>query len=327
MAASTLSDLRNKVNKEKLKLDALKFKPVRYILATTQSLTEANVTEFRDTLSPYCKADDDILDVIAIEKLLALHESVINKHYKLWITSTTVLQRILNAGIYNRTESYRENLIQKCRTFVQPKTFTKARKVLADYHNCLISGPPGVGKTTLADMLCLEYLAKGFDLIVASEDVAEADQLYLKGKKQVIVYDDFLGRTDFHERLGKNEDSRLVEFIQRIERSPDHRFILTTREYILRAARQRHARLDIKDLDVIKFTLRMNQYDELQRGTILYQHLAFAEDIDHPEIEELVRDRRYRDIISHPNYTPRHITDALSDIQRRRRVARQDGSS
>lgn len=326
MAGSSWSSLRSSVKGEKAKLDKLDNKPVRYILATTQTLTPGNVDELARILSPYCKSDEDILDLIAIERLLDEHAEVLRKHYKLWITSSSVLDRILNAKIYNRTDAYRSALLAKSRIFVQPKSFTQAQKILHNYHTCIISGPPGVGKTTLADMLCLDYLATDFELIVVSEDVSEADQIYSAAKKQIFIYDDFLGRTDLNSRLGKNEDSRLIEFIRRVEDNPNHRFILTTREYILRAARQRYERLDVEDLDVRKFMLRMMHYSQFEKGLILYQHLAFADDIDYADIEELVRSRMYRSIINHPNYTPRHITDALNDIQRRRKAGKHRGT-
>jgi len=326
MAHSSWANIRTNVKKEKAKLDRLKQKPSRYILAITKSLTASNIDELFGILKPYCQSPDDILDVTAIEQLLDSNEVVVRKHYKLWITSTAVLQRILNAGIYNRSDSYREGLIRKSRTFVQPGAFGKAQDILKNNHSCIISGPPGVGKTTLAEMLCLEYLAQDFELVVISEDIREGDSVYDADKKQVFIYDDFLGRTDIREKLGKNEDNRIVEFIRRIHRSPVHRFILTTREYILRAAQQRYDRLDKGDLDILKCVIEMSNYSELQKGLILYQHLAFSEYVTKEDIEDLVRRRLYRDIVRHPNYTPRHITDALNDIERRRRGSSADVS-
>jgi hypothetical protein len=321
MMGSTYPNLRTSVKAEKEKLDKLKRKPSRYILTTTKPLTARNIEELFNILKPYCKSSDDIIDAGSIDDSLAKHEEVVRRHYKLWITSTPLLEKVLNAGIYNRSESYLENLILRSRTFVQPKAFSSAQKILKQNHSCIISGPPGVGKTTLADMLCLEYLASGFDLIVISEDVLEADNVYSQQRKQVFIYDDFLGRTDLREKLGKNEDNRIVDFIKRVSGSPNHRFILTTREYILRAARIRYDRLDTGDIDPLKCVLEVDSYTELQRGLILYQHLAFTDGLAQQDIADLVLNRRYLSIVRHPNYTPRHITDALNDIQRRNKKA------
>jgi len=321
MLSSPYPKLRSAVKLEKQKLDKLKQKPNRYMLATTKPLTNDNMEELCQILKPYCRSTNDILDGGSIDSLLAQHEDVVRKHYKLWVTSTPVLQRVLNAGIYNRSESYLEGLLSRSRTFVQPRAFVDAQRILKEYHSCIISGPPGVGKTTLADMLCLEYLASGFELIVVSEDILEADNIYSQQRRQVFIYDDFLGRTDLREKLGKNEDNRIIEFIRRISKSSNHRFILTTREYILRAARMRYDRLDTGDIDPLKCVLEIENYTELQKGLILYQHLAFSNDLRQSDIEDLVRNQRYLTIVRHPNYTPRHITDALADIARRSKTA------
>jgi hypothetical protein len=154
---------------------------------------------------------------------------------------------------------------------------------------------------------------------VVGEDIREVEGIYADNRKQLFLYDDFLGRTDLAEKLGKNEDNRIISFIRRIAESPNHRFILTTREYILRAARRRYDRLDRGDLDPLRCVLEMTDYRLFEKGLILYQHLAFDESIPYTELRELVQTQGYRKIVSHKNYTPRHITDALADIRRRRK--------
>lgn len=314
---STYSQLKRAVQQEKRKLDKINPRPIRYLLVTTKQLTEANITELSDMLKPFCISEDDIIDGVALEEMLEQHDDVLRRHYKLWVTSTPVMQRILNAGVYNRSEEYLKELAARSRTFVQPRALSRARRILKSNHTCIISGQPGVGKTTLADMLSLEYLAAGFELIVVSEDILEADPVYQAQHQQLFVYDDFLGRNDLQEKLGKNEDGRIVQFIRRVGRSPNHRFILTTREYILRAAKIRYDRLDTGEIDPLKCVLEMNAYTDFQKGLILYQHLAFANNVSQADLQDLVRKKRYIEIVEHPNYTPRHIVDALEDIGRR----------
>jgi DNA polymerase III delta prime subunit len=228
-----------------------------------------------------------------------------------------VLEHIFNAAILNRSEAYRREIVAKSQTFVAPAALDRARAILRDEHSCVISGPPGVGKTTLADMLTLDYLEQGFELFVVSEDVREAEQVLLGDRRQLFVYDDFLGRTELTEKLGKNEDNRIVAFMRAVKALPQHRFILTTREYILRAARLQYARFDEYDLDALNCILEIGDYSRFERALILYQHLYFESDATAEELKEFVESKVYREIVSHRNYTPRHIADALAQINRR----------
>jgi len=75
--------------------------------------------------------------------------------FKLWLSGIGVLDRIRQASVINRTQMHRDALLTKSRLFVEHPSLAKARRTLNDHHVCVISGPPGVGKTTLADMLTL----------------------------------------------------------------------------------------------------------------------------------------------------------------------------
>lgn len=299
-------------------MDKLKPPPDRYILVTSKPLSSDNLEELCQALHPHCQGPDDIIDGTELDVRLGDDPELVKRHLKLWLSSAGVLESILNAAVLNRSAAYTQALVRDSRVFVEPNTLQTARDLLNDEHTCIISGPPGVGKTTLANILTLEYLAQGFDLFVVSEDIREAEQVLKIGAKQLFLYDDFLGRSNLSERLGKNEDSRLIRFIQRVQELPDHRFILTTREYILRAARSTYEALDASGVDRIKLVLEMEDYTPFEKGMILYNHLYFSDDLDPDDIMDLVVTRSYRDIIKHPNYTPRHINDALVQWSTRR---------
>jgi hypothetical protein len=102
----------------------------------------------------------------------------------------------------------------------------------------IISGIPGIGKTTLARILILYLLSTDFEeFIFLNSTIDDAYYNLPVGKRQVYLFDDFLGTNFFNYRPMPKEDTRLVNFIGNIKKSHDKVFILTTREYILNQAK------------------------------------------------------------------------------------------
>src|ERR1035441_4682119 len=123
--------------------------------------------------------------------------------------------------------------------FVQGASFTKAMDLLIDQRVLAISGVPGIGKTTLAEMLLFAFLEQGFEPVVIQAEIAEGKRLYRQGERQIFYFDDFLGQFflgDRGERLGRNQDAALVDFIDMVRGSKDAFFILTTRDHLLQQA-------------------------------------------------------------------------------------------
>lgn len=61
---------------------------------------------------------------------------------------------------------------------------------------------PGIGKSTLAEMLIYAHLAKGYEPVVIQADIAEGRKLYRSDRKQIFYFDDFLGQTYLGEPTG-----------------------------------------------------------------------------------------------------------------------------
>jgi hypothetical protein len=92
---------------ERKKLDALK--PTRYILATSVGFTPSRKQELLGTLAPYCVEPADLLGRDDINNnLLTQHADVERQHLKLWLTSATVLERVLNEGIFSESDRHLE---------------------------------------------------------------------------------------------------------------------------------------------------------------------------------------------------------------------------
>lgn len=284
--------------------------PDRYLLATSVSLSPAAKDSLVAAFAPFVAGPGDVLGAEDLNSLLRSHPEVEKSHVKLWLTSAAALERLLNADIVNVTQGHLADLARRSSLYVQNASFGEALTMLEEHHACVIAGPPGIGKTMLADMLLLHYVERGFEPVVIMSGMVEADRAYREVASQVFSFDDFLGQTALAEKLAKNDDARLVGFIERVGRSPMKRFVMTTREYLLRQAASTYEPLARAADSLPKYVLDLPDYTQVDRARILYNHVWFS-DLDPSVRAALVADQRYMTIVDHPNYSPRLIEGVI----------------
>lgn len=290
--------------KERQKIDALA--PSRYILTTSVSLTPPRKEKLIEILTPHCVNSSDILGREDLNNLLNQHPEIERGHFKLWLTSETVLRRVLDAGIFADTDAHLDRVRQRLSRYVQNASFDRARELLDRSHYCIIAGIPGIGKTTLAEVLLADLVDRqGFEALRISHDLAEIRPGKNTKRKQVFYFDDFLGKTSL-EMLHKNEDQRLVELMEDVASNPNWRFILTTREYILNSARLHYEALAQPPVDFTLCVINLEDYVRSIRARILYNHIYFS-DLPTTYKVALLQNRGYENILEHRNYNPRVI--------------------
>lgn len=290
--------------KERAKLDVLK--PTRYILATSVGLTPQRKDELGDLLVPYCVATSDILGREDLNSLLTKYGEIERKHFKLWLTSAAVLDRVLNAGIFGDSEGHLERIRLRLSRYVPNPSFDRARKLLDRTHFCIVAGIPGIGKTTLAEVLLADLVDRqGFTAFRVAHDLPELRPVKNPKSKQAFYFDDFLGKTSL-EKLQKNEDQRLVELMEEVSENPNWRFILTTREYILNIAKNRYEAFAHPSIDLTMCVINIGDYTRPVRAKILYNHIYFS-DLPREYKLALLEERGYEKILTHRNYNPRVI--------------------
>lgn len=302
-ANSTYSNLKNSIKNELPKIK--KLKPKRYILVTSMGLTPRRKEEIFKLLDNNCKELCDIYDRNSINMLLSKYPEIEQSNYKLWLTSVNVMKKILNNGAYNKNIITIENIKYKFSIYVQNKSYLKAKEMLKNQNVCIISGNPGVGKTTLANMLAVEYIDSGYDLIEITQNISEAYNLLQEGQKQIFIFDDFLGQTGLDIKLNKNEDSDIIKFIEHINKSKNKKFVLTTRGYILNQAQEKYEELARYDFKLNEVTIELEDYSLYDKSRILYNHLYFKK-INKEYILNLL-DNNIINIIKHSNYNPRLV--------------------
>lgn len=306
-----------------LKLEAGKLsslKPSRYFLATSVPLSPANKSAIVALFDGGIDAPD-ILGQDDLNNLLSRHPDVEKKHYKLWLASRAVLDRVLHSDVHTQTEFQVEKVHATIRRNVRSDAYPRALETLEEHGVAIISGAPGVGKTTLANMLLYAHLERGWEPVVIRREIGEGQKLFQRGKRQIFYFDDFMGATFLGDRVSGligNEDRAISDFIEMVREAPNARLVVTTREHILGQAMAASERLRQAGLDGHKILLRIGDYGLGQRAQILYNHLYFS-DLPDSYKDVLLSSNFYLEIVRHPKFNPRLI-EWLSSYNRIRVV-------
>ena len=298
---------------EKKKMDKLREmgkRIDRYILAVSDDLQPDTKDKVCQIMSPYIIAPQDILTRRDFNNLLSQKEYRIveDKYYQLWIPSANVLREklfeLVNSALVQRSIECYKSVLEKKTIFVETAAFKEAVQRLQKNRVIIISGEPGVGKTTLAEQLSLYYFAKyHFRAFVSVSSVEELyTALGIEGRK-VILYDDFWGSSGF-DRFGSGKESgELVTFIDHIRRNKDCLLVMTTREYILEQGLEQNEELR-RMVEEYKLECRVERYTNTEKLRIYYGHLKNSR-LTWEQTREL--QRNYHRVIYSPNYNPRVI--------------------
>lgn len=307
---SRMDGLKRAVAKEAIKIAPLA--PSRYILTTTKSLLPKNKAMLANELGAILKNTGDIFGKEDINGLLRVHPHVERAHIKLWLSQSAVFERLLRSDVFNYTATSRTEIETKVKVYAQNPSLKKARDILEKQHVLIVSGPPGIGKTTLAEMLTYSYIGEEWEFI-AVKSLDDGFGTIVDTRKQIFLFDDFLGRVklDVHGLAAK--DSQLAQFIKRVRGSKNARFILTTRSYIFEHAKRISEHLADTKVNLSQYILDVGVYTRRIRARILYNHLSVS-NIPKSFVKALVRSGQLSKIIDHLNYNPRIIewmTDSM----------------
>lgn len=310
--AKRYSDYRrllNVLSDEKKKIEALYPIPKRYILSISLDLSPIQLEEIGKILSPHLISLDDIYYASKLNNILSRpnNSDIEKKYYRLWLTSTNILTRILHNSTSSSSDFNTEKIKRMSGLYVYNNMhLTKAVEILNKERFLIITGSPGIGKTTLAYIITFNLLAEDYKLIYA-ETVNQATELLNSNPddKQIVLFDDFLG-SFIHEIYNSSNEKKLVNFLERIKNYKNKLMILTSRTIFYNEALQVYERFHKNYIDLSKYELTISHYTKLEKARILYKHLNFS-DMDLAYKNELIVDKRYFQIINHRNYTPRLI--------------------
>lgn len=302
------NQLISKLNNEELG-KVKKLNPSKYIFVTSKKLSRINKQEIKKNFQPYIKTAKDIWGQEDLNTFLSKRENqdIVERNYKLWITSTTVLDILFNNAIKGRSQSTIRDIEEKAYRYVVTENHNKGLRILQENNVIILTGDPGIGKTTLADNLVIHYITKGYEFCDIEENISEAENLFRENEhKKIIFYcDDFLG-SNMYDAINNKRDSHIVKFIDRIRKENSKKFILTSRTNILNKAYSlSHSFQNLKIRDN-EFLLTIENLTNIDKANILYNHI-FHSKLPKQFIDVIYEDKRYKDIIKHRNFNPRII--------------------
>ena len=302
-------ELKGKLKEEVEKVKRLS--PQRYILTTSVDLTVKQKDEVLAMYNPFILSGMDVLGKKDLNNLLEQNPEIEKNYHKLWLASTNVLNTIINRATLNWSSFELEKIEKDIRLYVENESLNKALDVLKENHYVVISGIPGIGKTTLARMLVYTMLARGYEEFVYVDDMDTAAKMFSKEKRQIFFFDDFLGANSFVQQSVSFEN-KLITFIDKVRNSKHTLFILSTREYVLSEAKAHYEKLSMSNIDIAKCTIELEYYTKTIRARIQYNHLAEA-DIPSEYVDVFLDKRGYHAIISHQNFNPRVIESIIKE--------------
>jgi len=294
-------------------LKVTKLDPNKYIFATSVDLSVGNTEEIQSVFKPYIKSLNDIYGKKDLNRLLEKYDHILTDHYKLWFCDTSVLQKIINSDLEYRSSLMNdEEFRRKLRLYVKTPLFFEARTLLKQRKYLIITGDPGVGKTTLAEMLAYEYIKDDYKLSYIIDDIKEVERILLPDdSKQLIYYDDFLGSNEVEINKAKGSEAILSKILRRIKQNKNKLLIFTTRSHLLIGAIVESERLQQLNLKENVSKLELTEYGKEIKKTLLLNHIEESSLSD--EFKNYLKSSEFVNfIVGHKNYTPRiieYITD------------------
>lgn len=294
-----------------------KLNPSRYILALSQGLTPHRKKEIIEIFGEEYLRSDDILSLDDITHKIGEFKQIERKYYKLWLNSTSVLAEVLHNDVVGRSRDVLEKIKENIDRYVKTDDFEIAVNRLKKLNTLIITGAPGVGKTTLAEQICIDYALNEWEVVYVESDIEEAERVFALERRQLFLYDDFLGRNYFDALLNK-EDSKIVRFINRIKNKEDKKFVLTSRTTILNQGKRTSELFYIHNTEQHEYEVEIKNASLIDKAKVLYNHIWLSE-LPENFKEQIWKDKNYRKIISHKNYNPRLIS-FITDINKIKRL-------
>jgi hypothetical protein len=214
-----------------------------------------------------------------------------------------LLRRAVNRDLTVRSSLIMEEAAELAPVFVPTAAYNKALTVLNAHGFVVLTGPPEMGKTSIAEMIALARLSDEWDVFDCS-DPEDFFRVYDRDRPQVFVADDAFGTTEYTPDRGL----RWAAQLHKILRATDYR------HWLLWTSRPAPLRMGLRQLQLQSSAEQFSDPGEVQvdssyltpeeKALILYRHAKHAGLDD--RTKALVR-QNAEFIVKNPDFTPERI--------------------
>ena len=311
---SPLSKLKS--NLKNIELPKVKLlNPDSYYIVTSSELSFQDKLDLKEVFTPYITSTSNIYGRDDLNSILRTNKELEETHYKLWFSSSIALRNIQKYKFEGRRKQFTSTVLKrKLRLFVPTYSFYQSLDILKQNKYIILTGEPGVGKTTISDMVIYDFIRNDYQINIIYDSIKEIEESFnYDESKQIFYFDDFLGHTQAEISKSKAAENYLLKIINLIENSENKFLILNTRKFILTSFMEESERLKQSDFLKSESKIEIKAYSYGVKRRILDLHILES-NLNSENLDILKEYASY--ICSHKNFSPRIIEFFTSDLNK-----------